>query len=109
MMIDWQAFEEKLFEHGKDAIMSFAFEYPKVVCSFFAYGVDPVYGFVQIGFDAFENGLANGQLSEEEAIENRNDLLNDEDSWCWAHNIISLRKVVDYSPSIGRFSFPECR
>lgn len=107
MLPDWQDIENRLYEFSKAGILRFAAEHSEAICSFFAYDAHPVYGEFNLCFDTPQNALESAKLNEKKAIKWRNELLQREEVWRHAASRLTFRKVIDYSPDVGSFAYPD--
>lgn len=105
MLPDWQDIENRLYEESKAGILRFAAEHPEVVCSFFAYDTNPIYGEFLLCFDTLENALTVAQQNEREAIQQRKKMLTLREAWRGAKYFSTHPAVTEYSPNVGLFAY----
>jgi hypothetical protein len=101
---DWQALEGLLFKRSQEAILRFATEYPKAICSFFAYDTNPIYGEFFVSFETAKHSLQQAQENEQQAMKRRTQMLSHPWSWRGARHFSAYPAVMEYTPSVGLFA-----
>lgn len=106
-MINWDSDVETLVAETRQAITRFVEKFPSArVCSVFS-DADPLYGYVMIAFDTIENSLRSCREQERWAVERRQRMLADGESWRNASYFLTAPPISTIQSNSGDFEHPQ--
>jgi hypothetical protein len=102
---NWKQAQDQLAKASADAIAAFAAEHANVECCHFAFDSEPCYGYVLLCFDTTSNSLKSAKDREKYAVERRQRMLADQDSWKNAEYFLNTPVLVPFGDNTGDFEF----